>query len=199
MKCTQTSAGPDVFAAAEWLCEEGKPGLQSQAATRHFCTDTPARGSVITKVTVANSCELKHVHGNSFPSRSVRSVHAACLIINKGAIVLPLCSTVLNVKCTFQQALRLEAGTSGQACAGGGPGGGKGGGTYLVHGGHAVSCSLVCEVQGASDDCDLIMRQVPSEPLLQAMSINQRLQLCPPKQGLQKTSLPALANYKGNA
>ena len=78
-------------------------------------------------------------------------------------------------------------------------GGGGQGGTYLVHGGHTVSCSLVCEVQGASDDSDLIMRQIPSQPLLQAMSINQRLQLCPPKKDLQKTSLPALANYEGNA
>lgn len=64
-------------------------------------------------------------------------------------------------------------------------------GADLFHGGHAVSSSLVGQVQGASDDSHLIMRQVATQPLLQAMGIHQRLQLGSPEQCLQKTTLHA--------
>lgn len=45
-------------------------------------------------------------------------------------------------------------------------------GIYFVPGGHAVRGCLVRQVQGASDDSDLIVRQVPTQPLLQAMRIH---------------------------
>ena len=62
---------------------------------------------------------------------------------------------------------------------------------HLFHGGHAVSCSLVGEVQGASDDIDLIMRQVPPQALLQPMGIHQGLQLSPSEHSLSHTAAPS--------
>ena len=63
---------------------------------------------------------------------------------------------------------------------------------HLIHRGHAFSCSLVGEVQGPSDDSDLIMGQVAAQPLLQAVRVHQSLQLCPPEQSLHPTSGSAL-------
>lgn len=54
----------------------------------------------------------------------------------------------------------------------------------LVHRRHAVSSRLVRQVQSSLNDSDLIMGQIASQALLEAMSIHQSLQLCPPEQSL---------------
>lgn len=64
-------------------------------------------------------------------------------------------------------------------------------GADLFHGGHAVGGGLVCQVQSASDDSHLIMRQVAPQPLLQAMGVHKRLQLRSPEQRLHKTTFRA--------
>ena len=57
--------------------------------------------------------------------------------------------------------------------------------SHLVQGSHALHGSLVGQVQGAPDDIDLLVSELPPQALSGAMQVHQSLQLSAPEQGLQ--------------